>query len=86
MRVRRAARGRRYNGAGGDAMVTKEMIKSEVERVPDERLEELYDVVRSYARPGASDEGERARKIEAASESVFERRRSAYEELAKGAE
>ncbi|HMF54939.1 MAG TPA: hypothetical protein VK619_01150 [Pyrinomonadaceae bacterium] len=32
------------------------------------------------------DEAERAQKIGAATESVFERRRSAYEELAKGAE
>lgn len=32
------------------------------------------------------DEAERAQKIGAATESIFERRRSAYEELAKGAE
>jgi len=32
------------------------------------------------------DEAERAQKIGAATEAVFERRRSAYEELAKGAE
>ena len=32
------------------------------------------------------DEAERAAKISAATEAVFERRRSAYEELAKGAE
>ena len=32
------------------------------------------------------DEAERAQKIGAATENVFERRRSAYEELAKGAE
>jgi antitoxin component of MazEF toxin-antitoxin module len=32
------------------------------------------------------DEAERAQKIGAATESVFEHRRSAYEELAKGAE
>ncbi|HVF87653.1 MAG TPA: hypothetical protein VM866_08675 [Pyrinomonadaceae bacterium] len=32
------------------------------------------------------DEAERARKIDAATDAVFERRRSAYEELAKGAE
>jgi len=25
-------------------MITKEIIKSEVERVPEERLEELYEV------------------------------------------
>ena len=67
-------------------MVTKEMIKSEIERVPEERLEELYGVVKTYARPELLDEDERARKIEAAAESVFERRKSAYEELAKGAE
>ncbi len=32
------------------------------------------------------DEAERAQKIETATKNVFERRRSAYEELAKGAE
>jgi antitoxin component of MazEF toxin-antitoxin module len=32
------------------------------------------------------DEAERARKLGAATEAVFERRRAAYEELAKGAE
>ncbi|MGA9997764.1 MAG: AbrB/MazE/SpoVT family DNA-binding domain-containing protein [Pyrinomonadaceae bacterium] len=32
------------------------------------------------------DEAERAQKIEATTREVFERRRSAYEELAKGAE
>lgn len=31
-------------------MVTKEIIKSEIERVPDERLEELYEVVKVYSR------------------------------------
>lgn len=67
-------------------MVTKEMIKSEVERVPDERLEELYGVVKSYARDEPLDEESRARKLEAAADSVFARRKSAYEELAKGAE
>ena len=32
------------------------------------------------------DEAERARRVDAATAEVFERRRSAYEELAKGAE
>ncbi len=67
-------------------MVTKEMIKSEVERVPDERLEELYGVVKSYARDESLDESERARKLEAVSESLLESRKRVYEELAKGAE
>ncbi len=31
-------------------MVTKEIIKSEIERVPKERLEELYEVVKVYSR------------------------------------
>lgn len=31
-------------------MVTKEIIKSEIERVPEERLEELYEVVKVYSR------------------------------------
>lgn len=67
-------------------MITKEMIKSEIERVPDERLEELYGVVKSYVRNEASDEEARARKIEEVSESLLERRKRVYEELAKGAE
>ena len=32
-------------------MVTKEMIKSEIEKVPDDCLEELYSVVKDYAQP-----------------------------------
>lgn len=67
-------------------MITKEMIKSEIERVPDERLEELYGVVKSYVRDEASDEDERARKFKAAADEVFESRKSVFEELAKGAE
>jgi hypothetical protein len=62
------------------------MIKSEIERVPDERLEELYGVVKSYARDESSDEEARALKLEAVSESLLERRKRVYEELAKGAE
>ena len=30
-------------------MVTKEIIKSEIERVPEDRLEELYEVVKIYS-------------------------------------
>ena len=30
-------------------MITKETIKSEVERVPEERLAELYRVVKAFA-------------------------------------
>lgn len=67
-------------------MVTKEMIKSEIERVPDERLEELYGVVKSYASDEPMSEDERARKFKAAADAVFESRKSAFEELAKGAE
>ncbi len=43
-------------------------------------------MVKTYAQPELLGEGERTRKIEAAAESVFERRKSAYEELAKGVE
>ena len=32
-------------------MVTKEEIKSEIEKVPDERLPELYQIVKRFARP-----------------------------------
>ena len=32
-------------------MISKEQIKSEIEKVPDNRLEELYSVVRTYSEP-----------------------------------
>ena len=32
-------------------MATKEEIKSEIEKVPEERLAELYQIVRSFAEP-----------------------------------
>lgn len=32
-------------------MVTKEEIKSEIEKVPDERLPELYQIVKRFAHP-----------------------------------
>lgn len=38
-------------------MVTKEIIKSEIERVPDERLEELYEVVKIYSRTETENNG-----------------------------
>lgn len=67
-------------------MLTKEMIKSEIEKVPDDRLEELYGVVKTYTASQTMSEEERARRIDTVAESVFERRRSVFEELAKGAE
>ena len=67
-------------------MLTKEMIKSEIEKVPDDRLEELYRVVKTYTASQTMSEEERARRIDTVAESVFERRRSVFEELAKGAE
>ena len=33
-------------------MVTKEEIKSEIEKVPDERLPELYQIIKRFAQPG----------------------------------
>ena len=39
-------------------MATREEIKSEIEKVPEERLEELYRVVRTFSReknPGAKE-------------------------------
>ena len=39
-------------------MVTKEIVKAEIEKVPEERLEELYEVVKDYSRAekrGAAD-------------------------------
>jgi len=38
-------------------LVTREVIKSEVERVPEERLEELYEVVKIYTQTEYSDNG-----------------------------
>ncbi|MGI8495907.1 MAG: hypothetical protein ACR2L1_11445 [Pyrinomonadaceae bacterium] len=32
-------------------IVTKEIIKEEVEKVPKERLNELYEVVKDFSRP-----------------------------------
>jgi hypothetical protein len=32
-------------------MVTKEEIKSEIEKVPDERLPELYQIVKGFTQP-----------------------------------
>ena len=39
-------------------MVTKEIIKSEIERVPEERLEALYEVVKIYSRADTQNNGE----------------------------
>lgn len=38
-------------------MVTKEIIKSEIERVPEERLEQLYEVVKTYTRTETENNG-----------------------------
>ena len=38
-------------------MVTKEIIKSEIERVPEERLEELYEVVKNYSATATDNNG-----------------------------
>ena len=38
-------------------MITKEIIKSEVERVPEERLEELYEIVKIYSRTETESNG-----------------------------
>jgi hypothetical protein len=43
--------------AGRSDMVTKEIIKSELDRVPEERLEEVYEVVKLYSRPGTPSNG-----------------------------
>ena len=36
-------------------MVTKDEIKTEIEKVPDERLDELYRVVRTFTQDKSSD-------------------------------
>lgn len=39
-------------------MVTKEIIKSEIEKVPEWRLEALYEVVKIYSRTETESNGE----------------------------
>jgi len=38
-------------------MISKELIKAEIENVPDERLDVLYSVVKEFARPASVDSG-----------------------------
>ena len=38
-------------------MISKELIKSEIEKVPEDRLEELYSVVRIYSEPAGNGDG-----------------------------
>lgn len=38
-------------------MITKEIIRSEIERVPETRLEELYEVVKIYSRTETESNG-----------------------------
>jgi hypothetical protein len=38
-------------------MISKEQIKSEIEKVPEERLDELYMLVKNYSRPAFSSDG-----------------------------
>ena len=38
-------------------MISKELIKAEIERVPDERLDSLYSVVKEFARPATVNGG-----------------------------
>jgi hypothetical protein len=35
--------------AGAGAMTTRELIEAEIEKVPEDRLDELYEVVRGFA-------------------------------------
>jgi hypothetical protein len=38
-------------------LISKELIKAEIDRVSDERLEELYSVVKSYSQTSAQNGG-----------------------------
>ena len=38
-------------------MVTREIIKSELDRVPEDRLEEVYEVVKLYTRTAPQTNG-----------------------------
>ena len=39
-------------------MISKELIKSEIEKVPEDRLEELYSVVKIFAEPRSNGDGD----------------------------
>jgi len=39
-------------------MISKELIKSEIEKVPEDRLEELYSVVKIFAEPSGNGDGD----------------------------
>ena len=38
-------------------MISKELIKAEIEKVPDDRLEILYSVVKEFAQPAPANGG-----------------------------
>jgi hypothetical protein len=38
-------------------MISKELLKAEIERVPDERLDELYSVIKNYSQRGKQNDG-----------------------------
>jgi len=38
-------------------MISKELIKSEIEKVPEDRLEELYSIVKAYCEPSSNGDG-----------------------------
>lgn len=38
-------------------MISKEQIKTEVEKVPEDRLDELYSVIKSYTEPPGNGDG-----------------------------
>ena len=38
-------------------MISKELLKAEIERVPEERLDELYSVIRNYSKRATQQEG-----------------------------
>lgn len=39
-------------------MISKELIKSEIEKVPEDRLEELYSVVKTFAESSSKGDGD----------------------------
>ena len=38
-------------------MISKELLKAEIERVPEERLDELYSVIRNYSKRATQQDG-----------------------------
>ncbi len=43
--------------SGEEQMISRELLKTEIEKVPENRLEELYHIVRTLSAPGSNGDG-----------------------------